>query len=71
MGEERFMTYVNTSDITAQMFVTVLLFLLIIAPLFSLAILRLFQGKKKAGLLLVLAGIAAYVVFQLFMKIFF
>ncbi|WP_106769869.1 hypothetical protein [Paenibacillus faecalis] len=65
------MTYVNTSDITAQMFVTVLLFLLIIAPLFSLAILRLFQGKKKAGLLLVLAGIAAYVVFQLFMKIFF
>lgn len=71
MGEERFMTYVNTSDISPQMFVTVLLFLLVIAPLFSLAILRLFQGKKKAGLLLILAGIVVYVIFQLIMKIFF
>lgn len=65
------MTYVDTSDISAQMFVTVLLFLLVIAPLFSLAILRLFQGKKKAGLLLIFAGIAVYAIFQLIMMIFF
>lgn len=71
IGEERFMTYVNTADITAQMFVTVLLFLLVIAPLFSLAILRLFQGKKKAGLTLIGAGIGAYAIFQLIMVIFF
>ncbi len=49
------MTYVDTSNISAEVFVTVLLFLIIIAPLFSLAILRFFQGKKKAGLLLIAA----------------
>lgn len=65
------MTYVNTSDISAQMFVTVLLFLLVIAPLFSLAILRFFQGKKKRGFQLLLAGLAVYVVFQLCMNLFF
>lgn len=65
------MTYVDTSDISPQMFVTVLLFLLVIAPLFSLAILRLFQGKKKAGFLLILTGILVYAVFQLIMFIFF
>ncbi|UNK17822.1 hypothetical protein MNQ98_25865 [Paenibacillus sp. N3/727] len=65
------MTYVDTSDISAQMFVTVLLFLLVIAPLFSLAILRLFQGKKKAGLLLIVSGVAVYAIFQLIMMIFF
>lgn len=65
------MTYVDTSDITAQMFVTVLLFLLVIAPLFSLAILRLFQGKKKAGLTLIGSGIGVYAIFQLIMVIFF
>lgn len=41
------MTYVSTEDISPQMFITVLLFLLVIAPLFSLGIMRLFQGKKK------------------------
>lgn len=65
------MTYVDTSDISAQMFVTVLLFLLVIAPLFSLAILRLFQGKKKAGLMLIGGGIGVYAIFQLIMVIFF
>ncbi|MEK3733433.1 MULTISPECIES: hypothetical protein [Paenibacillus] len=65
------MTYVNTSDISPQMFVTVLLFLLVIAPMFSLGILRLFQGKKKAGLLLMASGVGVYVVFQLIMSLFF
>jgi len=64
-------TYVDTSNISAEMFVTVLLFLIVIAPLFSLAILRFFQGKKKAGLLLIVAGVAAYLVFQIIMKLLF
>ncbi|GAB6992401.1 hypothetical protein [Paenibacillus pini] len=61
------MTYVDTSNISAQMFITVLLFLIVIAPLFSLAIMRFFQGKKKAGLTLIGSGIAAYLIFQLIM----
>ncbi|GIO69200.1 hypothetical protein NYE48_03330 [Paenibacillus sp. FSL M7-1455] len=65
------MTYVDTSNISAEVFVTVLLFLIIIAPLFSLAILRFFQGKKKAGLLLIAAGVAVYLVFQIVMKFLF
>lgn len=64
------MTYVDTSDISAQMFVTVLLFLIVLAPLFSLGILRLFQSKKKAGFMYMLSGLLVYVVFQTFMSIF-
>jgi len=59
------MTYVDTSDISARMFITVLLFLLIIAPLISLGVLRLFQSKKKSGLMLIGSGIAVYVIFQI------
>jgi len=71
-GMERItVTYVDTSDVSAQMFITVLLFLLVIAPLFSLGILRLFQSKKKAGFMLMGAGLAVYVVFQFFMSAFF
>lgn len=58
------MTYVDTSDISAQMFITVLLFLLIIAPLISLGVLRLFQSKKKSGFILIGIGILVYVLFQ-------
>ncbi|MHA0857895.1 hypothetical protein [Paenibacillus sp. CMAA1364] len=65
------MTYVDTSNISAQMFITVLLFLLVIAPLFSLAILRFFQAKRKSGFMLILAGIMTYVVFQISMVLFF
>lgn len=43
------MTYVDTSDISAQMFITVLLFLLIIAPLISLGVLRFFKPKRNQG----------------------
>ncbi|MEF7440500.1 hypothetical protein V4V36_18520 [Paenibacillus lautus] len=65
------MTYVSTAEISAQMFVTVLLCLLVIAPLFSLAIMRFFQSKKKAGFILLGSGVAAYVVFQIIMSLFF
>ncbi|MGF7048308.1 hypothetical protein J2T13_002815 [Paenibacillus sp. DS2015] len=65
------MTYVDTSNISAQMFVTVLLFLVVIAPLFSLGVLRLFQAKRKSGLMLIGSGIGAYVVFQIIMLIFY
>ncbi|AIQ71084.1 MULTISPECIES: hypothetical protein [Paenibacillus] len=61
------MTYVDTSDISAQMFITVLLLLLIIAPLISLGVLRLFQSRKKSGLLLIAGGIAVYALFQIIM----
>ncbi|GGH67364.1 uncharacterized membrane protein YjjB (DUF3815 family) [Paenibacillus sp. JGP012] len=65
------MTYVDTSDISAPVFVTVLLFLIVLAPLFSLGILRFFQSKKKAGIMYMLSGLLVYVVFQTFMSIFF
>lgn len=58
------MTYVDTSDISAQMFITVLLFLLIIAPLISLGVLRLFQSKKKSGFILIGIGVLVYILFQ-------
>ena len=41
------MTYVSTAEISPEMFVTVLLFLLVIAPLFSLAIMRFFKARKS------------------------
>ncbi|WP_379162859.1 hypothetical protein [Paenibacillus sp. sgz5001063] len=64
------MTYVDTSDISAQMFITVLLLLLIIAPLISLGVLRLFQSRRKSGLLLIVCGIAVYAVFQIIMYLY-
>ncbi|WP_342563090.1 hypothetical protein NST84_26705 [Paenibacillus sp. FSL R7-0345] len=63
------MTYVDTSDISAQVFITVLLLLLIIAPLVSLGVLRLFQSKKKSGIMLIISGAAVYGVFQVVMSI--
>ncbi|SEU25604.1 hypothetical protein [Paenibacillus sp. NFR01] len=63
------MTYVDLSDISTQMFIVVLLLLLIIAPLISLGVLRLFQSRKKSGLMLIFSGIAVYAVFQTFMSI--
>ncbi|NQX49046.1 hypothetical protein HQN87_27350 [Paenibacillus tritici] len=63
------MTYVDTSDISAKMFIGVLLLLLIIAPLISLGVLRLFQSRKKSGLLLIASGIAVYAVFQIIMSL--
>ncbi|WNS42953.1 hypothetical protein [Paenibacillus sp. MMS20-IR301] len=63
------MTYVDTSDITAKMFITVLLLLLIIAPLISLGVLRLFQSRKKSGFMLITGGVAVYAIFQLVMSI--
>lgn len=64
------MTYVDTSDISAQMFITVLLFLLIIAPLISLGVLRFFQAQKKSGFILIGSGLAVYVLFQVITSFF-
>ena len=63
------MTYVSTAEISPEMFVTVLLFLLVIAPLFSLAIMR-FSRQEKAGFILIGSGVATYVVFQIIMSLF-
>ncbi|MEF2967526.1 hypothetical protein V3851_16995 [Paenibacillus sp. M1] len=59
------MTIVNLSDISIELFVAVMFFLLIIAPLVSLGVLRLFQGRKKAGLTLIGGGIIGYFALQL------
>lgn len=59
------MTIVDLSDISVEMFLTVMFFLLIIAPLVSLGVLRLFQGRRKAGLSLIGSGVAGYLIFQL------
>lgn len=59
------MTIVDLSDISIELFIAVMLFLLIIAPLISLGILRLFQGKKRVGLGLIGSGVVGYFVFQL------
>lgn len=64
-------TYVDTSDISAAMFIAVLLFLIVIAPLASLGILRLFQGRKKQALWYIVSGVAVYGIFQWFMWYFF
>ncbi|AIQ20560.1 MULTISPECIES: hypothetical protein [unclassified Paenibacillus] len=62
------MTYVDTSDLSAQMFITVLLLLLIIAPLVSLGVLRLFQSRKKSGFMLIISGVVVYAIFQVIMS---
>ncbi|GIO37618.1 MULTISPECIES: membrane protein [Paenibacillus] len=59
------MTIVDLSDISIELFIAVMFFLLIIAPLVSLGILRLFQGKKKVGLSLIGSGVIGYFMFQL------
>ncbi|WP_018753905.1 hypothetical protein [Paenibacillus sanguinis] len=59
------MTIVNLSDISVELFIAVMLFLLLVAPLVSLGVLRLFQGRKKAGLTLLGSGLAGYLLFQL------
>lgn len=59
------MTIVDTSDISIELFLTVMIFLLIIAPLVSLGVMRLFQGKKKVGLSLIGGSIATYLIFQI------
>ncbi len=64
------MTIVNLSDISIELFVAVMFFLLIIAPLVSLGVLRLFQGRKKAGLSLIGSGVIGYFVFQLIAGLF-
>ncbi|BFH16581.1 hypothetical protein WJ0W_005265 [Paenibacillus melissococcoides] len=57
------MTYVDISSISPQMFVTVLFFLLIVCPLVSLGIVRLFQQRVKIGITYIASAIVSYIVF--------
>ncbi|CAH8718496.1 hypothetical protein M5W83_09290 [Paenibacillus thiaminolyticus] len=57
------MTYVDISSISPQLFVTVLFFLLIVCPLVSLGIVRLFQQRVKIGITYIASAIVSYVVF--------
>lgn len=57
------MTYVDISEISPQLFVTVLFFLLIVCPLLSLGVLRFFQQKVKSGVMYIASGVVSYIVF--------
>ncbi|CAH8773027.1 hypothetical protein QJQ58_26775 [Paenibacillus dendritiformis] len=57
------MTYVDISSISPQLFVTVLFFLLIVCPLVSLGIVRLFQQRVKLGITYIASAVVSYVVF--------
>ncbi|MCG7409067.1 hypothetical protein MH117_16740 [Paenibacillus sp. ACRRX] len=63
------MTYVNISDISPQLFVTVLFFLLIVCPLISLGVVRLFQQRVKSGISYIISAIISYVVFMIIAEI--
>ncbi|WP_151737394.1 hypothetical protein [Paenibacillus tengchongensis] len=63
------MAFLEPSDISTRMFITVLLLLLIIAPLISLGVLRLFQARKKSGVMLIISGLSVYALFQVVMTI--
>ncbi|KAA8998759.1 hypothetical protein F4V43_16140 [Paenibacillus spiritus] len=47
------MTLLDTSDVTSPLFITVLLFLLVLVPLVSLGILRLVQSRRRSALALI------------------
>ncbi|WP_178022003.1 hypothetical protein [uncultured Paenibacillus sp.] len=64
------MTIVNISDISVELFIAVMFFLLIVAPLVSLGVLRLFQGRKRSGFTLIGSGVLGYFVFQLIAGLF-
>lgn len=64
------MTIVNLSDISVELFLAVMFFLLLIAPVVSLGVLRLFQGRKKVGFTLLGSGVAGYFLFQLIVGLF-
>ncbi|MGZ9583947.1 hypothetical protein [Paenibacillus marinisediminis] len=57
------MTYVDISEISPQLFVTVLFFLMIVCPLVSLGIVRLFQQKVKSGISYIASAVVSYVIF--------
>ncbi|MCE5168999.1 hypothetical protein LQV63_06710 [Paenibacillus profundus] len=57
------MTYVDISNISPQLFVTVLFFLLIVCPLLSLGVVRFFQQRVKAGITYIASAVVSYVVF--------
>ncbi|WP_310552157.1 hypothetical protein [Paenibacillus glufosinatiresistens] len=47
------MTLLDTSNVTSPLFITVLLFLLVLVPLVSLGILRLVQSRRRSALALI------------------
>lgn len=57
------MTYVDISSISPQLFVTILFFLLIVCPLLSLGVVRLFQQRIKVGITYIASALISYVVF--------
>ncbi|EPY07258.1 hypothetical protein AZ66_19355 [Paenibacillus sp. E194] len=57
------MTYVDISSISPQLFVTILFFLLIVCPLLSLGVVRLFQQRIKVGITYIASALVSYVIF--------
>ncbi|OPA73875.1 hypothetical protein BVG16_25885 [Paenibacillus selenitireducens] len=65
------MTIVDISSISPSLFITIAVFLLIICPLLSLGVLRLFQERKKAGLTYIVTSIVGYILFTIVINVFF
>ncbi|WP_314591949.1 hypothetical protein [Paenibacillus terrigena] len=65
------MTIVDISQIDASLFITIAVFLMVICPLLSLGVLRLFQERKRAGLTYIWGSIAGYIIFLVVIKLFF
>ncbi|WP_018757519.1 hypothetical protein [Paenibacillus terrigena] len=65
------MTIVDISQIDASLFITIAVFLMVICPLLSLGVLRLFQERKRAGLTYIGGSIAGYIIFLIVIKLFF
>jgi len=64
-------TIVDISEIDASLFITIAVFLMVICPLLSLGVLRLFQEKKRAGLTYIGGSIVGYIIFLVVIKMFF
>lgn len=65
------MTIVDISSIDPSLFITIAVFLLVICPLLSMGVLRLFQQKKRAGLTYIGSSIVGYIIFIIVIKEFF
>lgn len=65
------MTIVDISSIDPTLFLTIALFLLIICPLLSLGVLRLFQLKKRAGITYLGASLFSYAIFMIVLNVYF
>jgi hypothetical protein len=70
-GKELAMNTVDFTGVTPPLFLLNIIFVLLIFSLFSMAVLRFFQGRPKSGVMYVLLGILAVIVFAVILNIYF